>query len=107
MSEEGGVATEAGREVRRVLDDLVARGTEVGLQAAAYFSGELVVDAWAGIADEATGRPLAGGTMAFADPEVGFAFALTKNLVRASVPGEPDAANLAVDAARRALGLAP
>jgi CubicO group peptidase (beta-lactamase class C family) len=49
--------------VRRVLEGLVASGTEIGLQTAAYVDGELVVDAWAGVADEATGRPVDGGTL--------------------------------------------
>ncbi|MCX6021948.1 MAG: serine hydrolase [Chloroflexi bacterium] len=52
------------------------------------------------------GHPGAGGTMAFADPEIGFAFAMTKNLTRVSVPGVPDAAVLVAEATRRALGIA-
>jgi hypothetical protein len=37
------------------MDQLVETGEEVGLQVAAYLEGELVVDTWAGLADEATG----------------------------------------------------
>jgi CubicO group peptidase (beta-lactamase class C family) len=42
--------------VQALLDDLVERGPEVGLQVAAYLDGTLVVDAWAGLADEASRR---------------------------------------------------
>ncbi len=49
--------------VQRVLDGLVASGAEIGLQAAAYVDGELVVDTWAGVADEATGRRVDGETL--------------------------------------------
>jgi CubicO group peptidase (beta-lactamase class C family) len=50
-------------QVQPVLDRLVASGPELGLQVAAYLDGELVVDAWAGIADEASGRLVDGQTM--------------------------------------------
>lgn len=49
--------------VQQLLDSLVASGEEVGLQVAAYVDGELVVDAWAGIADETTGQPVTGETL--------------------------------------------
>jgi CubicO group peptidase (beta-lactamase class C family) len=49
--------------VQALIDDLIATGEEVGLQVAAYVDGELVVDAWAGLADEATGRPVTGDTL--------------------------------------------
>ncbi|NUU22870.1 MAG: beta-lactamase family protein [Streptomycetaceae bacterium] len=45
------------------MDDLVASGEEIGAQVAAYLDGELVVDAWAGTADAATGTPVAGDTL--------------------------------------------
>ncbi len=45
------------------LDDLVKRGVERGLQVAAYYNGELVVDAWAGVADASTGRIVDGDTL--------------------------------------------
>ena len=51
------------RHVQQLMDGLVEAGEEVGLQVAAYVDGELVVDAWAGVADEATGRPLDGDTL--------------------------------------------
>ena len=37
--------------VQVMLDRLVSDGSEVGVQVAAYLNGQLVVDAWAGIAD--------------------------------------------------------
>lgn len=49
--------------IQPLIDDLVLSGEEVGLQVAAYVDGELVVDAWAGVADEVTGRPVAGDTL--------------------------------------------
>ena len=52
------VDEQATRRVRAVLETLVEAGEEVGLQAAAYLDGELVVDAWAGLTDQDTGRPV-------------------------------------------------
>src|ERR687893_2471031 len=49
--------------VQPIIDELVESGEEVGLQVAAYVDGALVVDAWAGVADEATGRPVDGDTL--------------------------------------------
>ena len=49
--------------VQQVIDGLVASGEEIGLQVAAYVHGELVVHAWAGIADEDTGRLVNGNTL--------------------------------------------
>lgn len=49
--------------VQAVLDELVERDQERGLQVAAYLDGELVVDAWSGIADPATGREVDGDTL--------------------------------------------
>lgn len=49
--------------VQTLLDQFVERDVERGLQVAAYLNGELVVDAWAGIADPATGRPVDGETL--------------------------------------------
>ncbi len=49
--------------VQRLIDDLVDRDVERGLQVAAYLNGELVVDAWAGVADASTGRPVDGDTL--------------------------------------------
>jgi CubicO group peptidase (beta-lactamase class C family) len=51
------------QRVQQIIDDLVESGEEVGLQVAAYVDGEIVVDVWAGVADEATGRPVAADTL--------------------------------------------
>lgn len=49
--------------VQALLDEMVAQGEELGLQAAAYLNGELVVDACSGVADRSTGRPVDGRTL--------------------------------------------
>jgi CubicO group peptidase (beta-lactamase class C family) len=49
--------------VRDVLEGLVRSGAEAGVQVAAYLDGRLVVDAWAGLADEASQRPVDGETL--------------------------------------------
>lgn len=54
---------ELNKAVQTLLDELVAAGDEVGLQVAAYVDGKLVVDAWAGVADEASGRKVDGETL--------------------------------------------
>ncbi len=53
----------ANSAVQKVLDDLVADGREIGVQVAAYLKGEMIVDAWAGMADPGTGRPVDGDTL--------------------------------------------
>ncbi|HMB72885.1 MAG TPA: serine hydrolase domain-containing protein, partial [Gammaproteobacteria bacterium] len=53
----------ANERVRAVLETLVRDTPEIGLQAAAYLDGELVIDAWAGIADPVTGTPVDGDTL--------------------------------------------
>ncbi len=54
---------DASSRVQELLERLVAEGPEVGLQAAAYLEGELVVDAWAGTADERSGTPVGPDTL--------------------------------------------
>ncbi|WP_428962393.1 serine hydrolase domain-containing protein [Micromonospora fluostatini] len=54
---------DAQERVRALLDALVATGAEDGLQVAVYRYGELLVDAVAGVADPATGRPVTGDTL--------------------------------------------
>lgn len=49
--------------VQQLLDRLVNEGHECGLQVAVYKDGRLVVDAWAGLADLATRRPVDGRTL--------------------------------------------
>ena len=53
----------ANAAVQFAIDEVVASGREVGVQVAAYLRGELVVDAWGGVADPATGRPVDGDTL--------------------------------------------
>jgi CubicO group peptidase (beta-lactamase class C family) len=57
------VSQAANSVVKRVIDDAVARGVEIGVQVAAYLKGELVVDTWGGVADEVTGRKVDGDTL--------------------------------------------
>ena len=56
------VAT-ASDQVRATLEQLVRDTPELGLQAAAYLDGKLVVDAWAGRADESTGKKVDADTL--------------------------------------------
>ncbi|MSQ08214.1 MAG: class A beta-lactamase-related serine hydrolase [Dehalococcoidia bacterium] len=55
--------TEINDRVKKLMDRLVDSGQEVGLQCAAYLDGEMIVDCWSGIADEATGRKVNGGSL--------------------------------------------
>jgi len=50
-------------QVTAVLEALVGEGPEIGLQVAAYLDGQLVVDAWAGLADRDARRPVDGDTL--------------------------------------------
>ncbi|WP_028938408.1 EstA family serine hydrolase [Pseudonocardia spinosispora] len=50
------------QQVQRAIDELVASGTERGIQVAAYRDGESIVDAVAGVADPGSGRPVTSGT---------------------------------------------
>jgi CubicO group peptidase (beta-lactamase class C family) len=56
-------AGDASAKVRAVLETIVRDTPEIGLQAAAYLNGRLVVDAWAGMADEATKTPVDGDSL--------------------------------------------
>jgi CubicO group peptidase (beta-lactamase class C family) len=57
------VSSAANDQVRAVLASLVRDTPEIGLQVAAYLDGELVIDAWAGLADSAAGSPVDGDTL--------------------------------------------
>jgi CubicO group peptidase (beta-lactamase class C family) len=46
------------KQLQQAIDELVDSGAERGLQVAVYWHGEQVVDAVAGVADPATGRPV-------------------------------------------------
>ena len=50
-------------DVQRLFDRLVAEDRERGLQAAVFFRGELVVHAWAGLADPARNVAVTGDTL--------------------------------------------
>ena len=50
-------------EIRNLLESLVRENGEIGLQVAAYLDGELVIDAWAGIAVKPSGRRVTGETL--------------------------------------------
>jgi CubicO group peptidase (beta-lactamase class C family) len=49
-------------QIQEAIDELVGSGAERGLQVAVYRHGEPVVDAVAGVADPATGRPVTSDT---------------------------------------------
>ncbi|MGP9022455.1 serine hydrolase domain-containing protein [Streptomyces sp. BR1] len=49
--------------VQEILDELTASGEETGIQVAVHLDGELVVDAWSGLADTKSGRPMDGETL--------------------------------------------
>jgi CubicO group peptidase (beta-lactamase class C family) len=60
------VRNEPTRQVAALLQEVAgsaAGAAQPGLQVAAYLDGRLVVDAWAGVADPASGRPVAGDTL--------------------------------------------
>jgi CubicO group peptidase (beta-lactamase class C family) len=51
------------QQVQKAIDELVDSGAERGVQVAVYQGGEQVVDAVAGVADPASGRPVTAGTV--------------------------------------------
>src|SRR5215207_7069802 len=53
-------------QVQQAIDQLVESGAERGMQVAVYRHGEPVVDAVAGVADPATGRPVTSDTPIYA-----------------------------------------
>jgi CubicO group peptidase (beta-lactamase class C family) len=57
------VSSELQANIQQMIDQFVADGEEVGLQVAAYIDGELAVDVWTGVADEAAGSPVNGETL--------------------------------------------
>jgi CubicO group peptidase (beta-lactamase class C family) len=60
-------------QIQRHIDTLVRAGAETGVQVAVYRDGALIVDAGAGPADSATGRPLTAATPIFS-------FSVAKNV---------------------------
>lgn len=63
MNSAAATMTKVNDAVQAVLDTLVANGRETGVQVAAYLGEDLVVDAWAGTADPASGRLVDGNTL--------------------------------------------
>ncbi|WP_223446260.1 serine hydrolase domain-containing protein [Pseudomonas sp. BF-R-19] len=57
------INSDANAHVQRAIDHAIANGSEIGLQVAAYLNGQLVIDAWGGLADETTGRMVDGDTL--------------------------------------------
>jgi CubicO group peptidase (beta-lactamase class C family) len=57
--------SEIQERIQRHIDTLVGAGVETGVQVAVYHDGALIVDAVAGTADPATGRPVTSGTPIF------------------------------------------
>ena len=53
----------ANDKVRAALESLIHDTPEIGIQVAAYLNGKLVIDAWAGMADPATNKPVDGDTL--------------------------------------------
>ena len=49
--------------IQALLDEWTSTGAERGVQVAVYHRGRLIVDAWSGIADVRSGRPVDGGTL--------------------------------------------
>src|SRR5690606_11717931 len=58
-----GTCTEQFAVVRDTFEANFTNGLEVGASVAVAIEGELVVDLWGGVADEATGRPWAQDTI--------------------------------------------
>lgn len=54
------------REIQAVVDDVVAAGSETGLQVAVLHEGRTVVDATAGVTDPSTAQPVEPDTLFFA-----------------------------------------
>jgi CubicO group peptidase (beta-lactamase class C family) len=57
------IKSDANKVVQSAIDEAVAAGKEVGVQVAAYLNGELVIDAWGGLADPYSGRLVDGETL--------------------------------------------
>jgi len=57
------VSSGANDQVRAVLETLVRDTDEIGLQIAAYLDGKLVIDAWAGVTDTKTNKPVEGDSL--------------------------------------------
>ena len=58
-----GSSIDRAQVVEKALEASIASGKAIGIQVAAYKNGKLVLDAWAGLADERTGRKVDGDTL--------------------------------------------
>jgi CubicO group peptidase (beta-lactamase class C family) len=67
--------------VQQAIDELIETGAETGLQVAVYRHGELIVDAVAGTADVATGRPVTSDTLFYSASTGKAATATVANLL--------------------------
>ena len=56
------ISNDAQGQIQEFIDQLIESRTERGIQVAVYRDGDLVVDAVAGVADPATGRPVTSDT---------------------------------------------
>jgi len=54
---------ETSNKVKKVLEELIYVNGEIGIQVAAYLDGELVIDTWAGLADQSNQCPVNGETL--------------------------------------------
>lgn len=63
MSELRQRRADANAKVQAAIDAAIRGGRETGLQVAAYLGEELVIDAWGGLADPASGRKVDGDTL--------------------------------------------
>jgi len=50
-------------KVQKVLEEIIYANGEIGLQVAAYLDGKLVIDTWAGLADQSSHCPVASETL--------------------------------------------
>jgi len=76
--------------IKVALNEAAARG-EIGISVAAYYRGKLVVDAFAGLADEEAGRPVEHNTL-FA------VFSVTKGITALAVHLQAERGLLDLDA---------
>jgi len=57
------VSSGANAIVSAAIQRAVDAGTEIGVQVAAYYQGQLAIDTWGGLADPTTGRTVDGETL--------------------------------------------
>ena len=57
------MAADSNKIVQQAVDVAIGERGEIGVQVAAYLEGELVIDAWGGLADETNGHKVDGDTL--------------------------------------------